>query len=168
MRRLAKGCTSESHPLYGTFMSKLSLCIFEWDEGDLNLLKSAKRAAMMQGGIPNPSPDAVIKDLSKEELAAHCRRRTRGEEETVDLIEDLLLGLQSATDSLGVPLLGVGINQIWEEQKQHVKCPSGIHLYTVTGHLKKGGMTLPVFQCARGSTSLESFHLHLTRSCIIL
>jgi hypothetical protein len=47
-----------------------------------------------------------------------------------------------------------------------VKCiqdPPGIELYTTTGQLKKGRVILPVFRCARGSTSLESFHLHLTR-----
>ena len=59
MRRLARGCCSESHPLYGTFLSQLSLIIFEWDEGDLQLLMSAKRAAMVQEGIPDPSERAV-------------------------------------------------------------------------------------------------------------
>ena len=28
MRRIALGCTSESHTLYGVFMGKLSACIF--------------------------------------------------------------------------------------------------------------------------------------------
>ena len=53
---------------------------------------------------------------------------------------------------------------IWEEEKKHVKCiqdPDGIILYTITGHITKGGVELLVFQCARGTTSLESFHLHL-------
>ena len=31
------------------------------------------------------------------------------------------------------------------------------------GTLKKGTVTLPVYRCARGTTSLESFHLHLAR-----
>ena len=43
MRRLAGGCTSESHPLYGPFMSRLSEAIFEWDRSDLDLLLAAKR-----------------------------------------------------------------------------------------------------------------------------
>ena len=43
MRRLAVAVTSESHPLYGVFMARLSAAIFEWDEGDYNLLCSAKR-----------------------------------------------------------------------------------------------------------------------------
>ena len=41
-RRLARGCTSESHPLYGTFMAKLSSCIFEWDTDDYERLLAAK------------------------------------------------------------------------------------------------------------------------------
>uniref|UniRef100_A0A0F8CJ42 DUF6729 domain-containing protein n=1 Tax=Larimichthys crocea TaxID=215358 RepID=A0A0F8CJ42_LARCR len=36
--------------------------------------------------------------------------------------------------------------------------PSG--LYTETGRLTKGGVSLPVYRCARGSTSLESFHIN--------
>ncbi len=35
--------------------------------------------------------------------------------------------------------------------------------YMKTGTLKKGGVELCCYRCARGSTSLESFHLHLNR-----
>ena len=42
MRRLARGCSSESHPLYGTLMAKLSSCIFEWDSQDYERLLTAK------------------------------------------------------------------------------------------------------------------------------
>lgn len=56
------------------------------------------------------------------------------------------------------------MKDIWSEQKKHIQCiqdlPS-VQLYTLTGHTQKGGVTLPVWRCARGSTSLESFHLHL-------
>ena len=55
---------------------------------------------------------------------------------------------------------------IWNEEKKHIKCiqdPPGVALYTVIGHIKKGGVQLPVFRCSRGTTSLESFHLHLAR-----
>ena len=38
-----------------------------------------------------------------------------------------------------------------------------MELYTITGHIQKGGVQLPVLRCARGSTSLESFHLHLAK-----
>ena len=34
MRGIARGCTAESHPLYGVFMSHLSEAIFEWDKND--------------------------------------------------------------------------------------------------------------------------------------
>lgn len=55
---------------------------------------------------------------------------------------------------------------IWTEQLRHVSCiqdPPGVELYTITDHLKKGCVMLPVYKCARGATLLESFHLHLTR-----
>jgi len=34
MRKIAHGGTSESHPLYGRFMSHLSDMIFKWDATD--------------------------------------------------------------------------------------------------------------------------------------
>ena len=58
------------------------------------------------------------------------------------------------------------MSAVWEEQKRHVKCiqdPPNLQLYTITGHIQKGGVHLPLLRCARGSTSLESFHLHLAR-----
>lgn len=70
-------------------------------------------------------------------------------------------------DTMGVPLLNH--ERIWEQwrtNKGHVACiqdPPNIPLYIQTGTLKKGGVDLPVYRCARGSTSLECFHLHLNR-----
>lgn len=166
MRRLAVGCTSSSHPLYATFMRKLSLCIFKWDPKDTEELKEAKRRELVKAGIANPSQSAVTKALTRAEMARHCRRTTRGTEETTKLLESLLLSLATATDTLGIPLLRSEMADIWEEQRQHIKClqdPPGIQLYTVTRQIEKAGVTLPVLRCARGSTSLESFHLHLAR-----
>ena len=54
---------------------------------------------------------------------------------------------------------------IWTEQLKHVSCiknPPGVELYTITGHLRKGGVMLAVYRYACSSSSLESFHLHLT------
>ena len=72
-----------------------------------------------------------------------------------------------ATDTLGVLLfMDDMLTALWPEQKWHVPCiqdSPGIPFYTITGHLVKGGVKLPVLRCARGSTSLESFHLHLAR-----
>ena len=121
---------------------------------------------MQQAGVSNPSMHAVRKAVSKEELSRHCRRRTRGAEVTLQLIEELLLQLSTATDSLGVPVLSVHMVTILEEEKKHLKCiqdPSGVALYTLTGYITKGGVKLPVFRCAREITSLESFHLHPAR-----
>jgi hypothetical protein len=35
MRRLSSGCNTDSHPLYGLFMRRLSSCIFAWDKDEL-------------------------------------------------------------------------------------------------------------------------------------
>ena len=89
MRRFARGVTTDSHQLYGLFMARLSLAIFEWDDGDVARLTEAKQSEEGRG--------AHIK-LSAKELARHCRRRTRGVAETERL-------LQEAEDTMGVPLI---------------------------------------------------------------
>ncbi|KAF1374347.1 hypothetical protein PFLUV_G00228130 [Perca fluviatilis] len=169
MRRLAVGCTTDAHPLYPTFMGCLSACIFEWDAGDLSLLRRAKKEQLRQEGVPALSDPAVDARITKNELSQYCRRRTRGEEATISLIERLLqeLGGANGRDLMGVPLLDqVRIEHIWRVQQRHVKCIQdlpGVHLYTETGTVKKGGVVLTRYRCARGSTSLESFHCHLKR-----
>ncbi|XP_065905191.1 uncharacterized protein [Dysidea avara] len=166
MRRLSRVCTSESHPIYGKFMASLSDVIFEWDEADYSRLCDAKRGYLKQQGISQPSVSAVKKAITKDELSRHCRRKTRGVELTIQLIEELLLKLGTATDSVGVPLFNEDMTTIWEEQKKHVPCiqdPPGMCLYTITGYIMKGGVRLPVYRCSRGTTSLESFHLHVAR-----
>ena len=61
MRRFSMACCSESHALYGTFMSKLSGCMFEWDPEDQSISwfvpksnSTIKRAARMTS--PNTLP----------------------------------------------------------------------------------------------------------------
>ena len=118
------------------------VCIFEWDGGDVRHLEEAKQS---------------ILGPTSRELARHCRRRTRGAEETERLIQELLDTMWDATDNMG---------DIWSTQRRHLRCiqdPPGVELYTKKGELTKGGVVLPVYRCARGSTSLESFHLHLCR-----
>lgn len=169
MRRLASGCTTDAHPLYPTFMACLSACIFEWDASDLALLRQAKREQLLQEGVPTITHQLVDSKISKQELAQFCRRRTRGEEATIHLIERLLteLGGQNGNDLMGVPLLDeVRMKNIWRVQKRHVRCIQdvpGVQLYTVMGTTTKGGVVLQRYRCARGSTSLESFHCHLNR-----
>ena len=147
----------------------LSACIFSWSAEDVDLLQRAKRAHLITKDIKNPSAEDVTNHINKRSLARHCRRTTRGVEETTRLIKDLLTTLDSeqGRDTLGVPLFdSTRIWDIWESQKRHIICiqdPEGVQLYTKTGEMVLGGVTLPVFRCARGSTSLESFHLHLNR-----
>ena len=140
MRRIATGCTTESHPLYAVFLGRLSQCLFEWSKEDLELLKRAKRCELKKSGVTaDPRDEDVIRNITKKELATHCRRKTRGVQETTTLIHDLLETFQGdqGRDTLGVPLLdGDRIWDIWEAQKKHIKCiqdPEGIFLsYLIT------------------------------------
>lgn len=166
MRRFTKGLTTEHHPLFGTFCSKLSTCIFEWDKEDIHRLKEAKRAELKkkhQGHIPTDSQ--VLSSIKSSELVKHCRRRTRGVEETRVLIKQLLDSMWDLTDTSGLHLINHdSMSDVWEIQQKHLPCiqdPPGVQLYTNTGSgLEKGDKTLDVLRCGRGSSSLESFHLH--------
>ncbi|KAJ8382141.1 hypothetical protein SKAU_G00029200 [Synaphobranchus kaupii] len=170
LRRLADGCTTDAHHPYPTFMASLSVCIFEWDPADVALLRMAKREQLRQEGVPAITDSLVDRRISKDELALYCRRRTRGEEATIRLIDRLLEQLMGhkGRDLLGVSLLDrERMEHIWQIQKRHVKCIQdlpGVHLYTETGKTTtKEGTVLTKYRCARGSTSLESFHCHLNR-----
>ncbi|KAK1789991.1 hypothetical protein P4O66_002306 [Electrophorus voltai] len=69
------------------------------------------------------------------------------------------------TDTMGVRLLDrKKMEDMWQTQRRHLHCiqdPLGVQLYRRVGQVTRGGVVLPVYRCARGSTSLESFHLHL-------
>ena len=170
IRCIALGCTTESHPLYGTFMARLSQSIFEWVQEDLELLMSAKRAEHAASNIAEPTDDDIMQHHSRRELQLHVRRQTRGVDATTALVEELIevFSGPQGTDTLGVPLLDCDkIRTIWASQKRHIPClqdpgpECGVQLYTKVGTLTKGGVELPVFRCAQGLTSLESFHNHL-------
>ncbi|XP_057213104.1 uncharacterized protein LOC130568336 [Triplophysa rosa] len=170
MRRLAVGCTTDAHPLYPIFMSRLSACILEWDPHDVALLRRAKREHLQQEGLSVITNDLVNRRITKKELALYCRRRTRGVESTTRHIDRLLQELkgEKGRDLMGVPLLDtVRMEHIWRVQMRHFKCiqdSPGVSLFTETGTTTtKGGIVLTKYRCARGSTSLESFHCHLNR-----
>ncbi|XP_054649542.1 uncharacterized protein LOC129190874 [Dunckerocampus dactyliophorus] len=156
MCRFARGVTTKAHVLYGKFMARLSFAIFEWDEGDVTRLREAKQA--------EAGHSSFVK-LSTRELTRHCRRRTRGAEETERLIQEVLDHFWEAKDTMGVSLFNKeSMTKIWGTQRRHLHCiqdPPGVALYTRTGKVTRGGVTLPLLRCARGSSSLESFHLHL-------
>ena len=165
MRRIARGIRTESHQLYGVFMAKLSSCIFEWDAGDMEQLCAAKAAELRF------TPSEAKLRLNRREMALHCRRRTRGTEETTTLISSLIASLSgdAGRDTLGVELFDTDVmTQVWKEEQRHIQCiqdpdPEVVQLYTETGSLVKGGIRLKTYRCARGTVSLESFHCHLVR-----
>ncbi|XP_057697338.1 uncharacterized protein LOC130919002 [Corythoichthys intestinalis] len=169
MRRFAAAVITEAHQLYGIFMARLSRCIFELDPEDVTALRLAKQGELRARGAGPVSEKALDKLISRKELALHCRKRTRGVEETTRRIKSLIdeMDSEKGRDTLGVPLLDhERIQQIWIDQQRHIACiqdPEGFPLYMKTGSLKKGGVELCCYRCARGSTSLESFHLHLNR-----
>nr|XP_029132011.1 uncharacterized protein LOC109978134 [Labrus bergylta] len=150
-------------------MARLSCCIFEWDAGDVALLRRVKREQLKREGVPGITDSLVNQNIRKSELVLYCRRRARGEKETISMIDLLLQELmgEKGSDFLGVPLLDRDrMANIWEQQRKHVKCiqdEPGVPLYTETGSSTKEGIVLTTYRCARGSTSLESFHCHLAR-----
>ncbi|XP_076851096.1 uncharacterized protein LOC143501317 [Brachyhypopomus gauderio] len=169
MRRFAAGVTTDSHQLYGLFMGRLSFCVFEWDAEDVARLEEAKQSEL--GEAPRSRghlTDATSSSRpTAKELARHCRRRTRGAQASEELIQELLEDFMDRTDTMGIRLLDrEKMEDIWQTQRRHLHCiqdPPGIQLYRRVGQVTRGGVILPVYRCARGSTSLESFHLHLNR-----
>ena len=166
MRRFTNGLTTEHHPLYGTFCSKLSSCIFKWDKADIEKLQQAKRAELVKKHPGhNPTHSQVLASITSSELAKHCRRKTQGVEETRALIQQLLDSMWDLTDTTGLSLINKeSMSRVWEVQQKHLPCiqdPTGVQLYINTGSkLEKGDKALDVLRCARGSSSLESFHKH--------
>ena len=163
IRRIAFGCNSEIHPLFAPFMSQLSNSIFELDRNDFDHLFNAKREELQDKEM-SPTSEAIGKTIKKEEISRHCRRRTRGVEATTAALEELVLAYAGCTDMLGVPLFKMDMAEIYKEQRRHIQCiqdPFGVSLYTQVGTSKKGQRKLPIYRCAHGSTSLESFHRHL-------
>ncbi|KAK5936290.1 hypothetical protein CgunFtcFv8_027884 [Champsocephalus gunnari] len=129
MRRFAAGVTTESHELYPAFMRQLSLCIFEVDPGDDRRLTEAKRSQLEgKHGMVGLTDAEVIQKITRDEWRLHCRRRTRGAEETALLIQDLLqtfVGM-AGRDNLDIPLLDpLRIQDIWSTQRPHLISPLG-------------------------------------------
>lgn len=168
MRRISVGCTTDSHSLYSGFMNKLSHCLFMWDDFDLQALKEAKRAEL-EAKLLHPTDADLLRNISRAEMARHCKRRTRSSSEMETLISQLIESYSGnrGCNTLGVPLINEKrMAEIWKAQKKHLDClqdPPGVLLYMQTGIIKKGGHNLKTYRCARGSTSLESFHLHMNR-----
>lgn len=168
MRRISTGCTTDSHALYACFMAHLSQCIFVWDETDLQQLREAKKAEL-EASHMRPTEADVTRHITKSEMQLHCRRAVCDVAEMESMIGKLIEAYdkEKGHNSLGVPLIhSARMKEMWKAQRKHIPClqdPPGASLYIQTGTMKKGGRDLPVYRCARGSTSLESFHLHMNR-----
>ncbi|XP_025088305.1 uncharacterized protein LOC112560588 [Pomacea canaliculata] len=166
--RVASGCTTDSHHLYKVFMGRLLQCIFQWDRRDIFLLKDAKRQDLLSLGVEHPSEEALINRISRCDLARHCQHATHPPQNIAMLVQQLLEAYDGnqVRDTLGVPLLNSEHAwDEWEKANVHVAClqdPPGMQLYTELGTMRMVGVELKTYRCARGSTSLESFHLHLT------
>lgn len=110
---LSAGVTSVSHPLYQDFMRRLSGCIFEWDPEDLSRLRRAKQSDQSRRG----------NILTLKEMSRHCRRRTRGVQETERLLDETVQAFMRATDTTNTPLLHRDqMEELWSIQRKHVAC----------------------------------------------
>uniref|UniRef100_A0AAV2J8G0 DUF6729 domain-containing protein n=2 Tax=Knipowitschia caucasica TaxID=637954 RepID=A0AAV2J8G0_KNICA len=90
MRRFNCGLTTEHHPLYGTFCAKLSSCIFEWDQEDVQGLKEAKRGEWGSSHSGHePTEEQLLATITSGEQRRHCRRRSRGVEDIRRMISGL-------------------------------------------------------------------------------
>lgn len=112
-----------------------------------------------------PTDAQILASISSVELAKHCKRRTRGVEETRNLIQGLLTSIWELTDTSGLHLINPkSMAHVREVQQKHLPCiqdPPGVELYTKLGKaLQKGDKVIDVFRCGRGSSSVESFHCH--------
>ncbi|XP_033121766.1 uncharacterized protein LOC117120785 [Anneissia japonica] len=74
MRRFASICTTEAHQLYPTFLRRLSSCIFVWSAKDVDQLKLAKHGQLQARNILHPTDEDVLYNISRKEMALHCRR----------------------------------------------------------------------------------------------
>ncbi|MEQ2207640.1 hypothetical protein XENOCAPTIV_016174 [Xenoophorus captivus] len=97
-------------------------CIFELDPEDVAALRLAKQGELLARGVGPVSEKALDQMISRKELALHCRKRTRGVEETARRIKALIdeMDSEKGRDTLGVPLLDhERIQQIWKDQQRH-------------------------------------------------
>lgn len=114
IHRLAAGVTSESHPLYLDFMRRISASIFEWDPEDVSRLSMARQGerSRKRGSVQ-----------ALQRMALHCRRHTRGAQETERLLSETIRAFTGMTDTMNIPLLDQArMEDIWRTQKKHVAC----------------------------------------------
>ena len=75
--------------------------------------------------------DTVAEKITKKEVQLHCRRTTRGAEETTRLLQCLIDTLrgEGGNNTLGIPLFATeALDSEWNKLKKHVKCIQVIHV----------------------------------------
>jgi hypothetical protein len=109
------------------------------------------------------SLEHIQSQLQLKELRLHVKNTTRSAEEIISTIEDLMIEMKDAQDSMGCKLFTPQMQVIWKQQREHVKCildVPGVVLHSLQRTSLKGGINLPVYRCARGSSSQEMMHLY--------
>ncbi|KAJ4918729.1 hypothetical protein JOQ06_022211, partial [Pogonophryne albipinna] len=113
----------------------------------MSRLSTCKRQQLQSQGRSFLTDADVSNHLTKDELALHCRRRTRGEGTTTQLLEELLLlGLigNGGNDSLGVHLFDrERMEHILRVQRKRIMCIQdmpgtsansvNVHIYLLEG-----------------------------------
>jgi hypothetical protein len=69
-------------------MSQISVAIFEWNHADVEFLKKSKSVRVADAKMKNPSIETAMKAISKQELAGHCRQKTRSVTNTTSMLEN--------------------------------------------------------------------------------
>lgn len=69
MRRFARGCSTDAHPLYATFLSRMSQCTCRWSSEDLKTLIAGKQQQMKDKLVESLSDLAIDSSITRKELA---------------------------------------------------------------------------------------------------
>lgn len=166
--RWSEGITTDSHPRYAIFMSRLTCCVFDYNREDLMKLRAAILNELVERFQMDSQElvEAVDEYITKRDLEKHVRRHTVAPEVAEKRIEALLNAFrgENGYDLTGTPLFNSHIDAVWEKQKKHLKClqdpelPDDVSLYSVHHTQFRGGKELNVFHCARGTNLLECCH----------
>jgi hypothetical protein len=125
--------------------------------------KKAKVSELQMPKMKNPSIETAMKAISKQELAGHCRQKTRSVTNTTSMLENFFPFYWTPP----TPWL----SRFWRRmpwlfwtQNQDTSVPTRLNRSSASHegwHNRKGNISLPVYRCGRRTTSLESFYSHI-------
>ena len=165
--RFGRGCVSEAHPSFSSFLSALSDAYFISDTSDMKRLEIAWKFAQKVG--PKPT---------KEYIRRHCRTQIPPPAELEKRVTEVYNCFKTAFDrETSSYLYSDEMEKVKELQMKHIVrgCLSdpvdseGNIQYQVRGyvaleHSKDLRCRLPVYSTVRGSSQLEGFHVHQNRN----